>query len=151
MQSWLSQVEQTARSNTGFWSGPMLMAFLGQAGRQLPQAVQRFSRYMRIGLRLRPSGLQHHRQARGHPFRKTVVRVPGPSCTECAWISKISPLGRLSTASSFCTTIPLRRDATGPAAGGGRDPRRFQLLRVLYAFVDVLATGERTSGAATVE
>ena len=35
-----------------------------------------------------PSGLWHHMQASGQPFRKIVMRMPGPSCTENSLISK---------------------------------------------------------------
>ena len=39
-----------------------------------------------------PSGLWHHQQDKGQPFRKTVVRIPGPSWTANRFISKINPL-----------------------------------------------------------
>ncbi len=38
------------------------------------------------------SGLWHHQQERGHPFMCTVVRVPGPSCMEYFFMSKIIPV-----------------------------------------------------------
>lgn len=38
------------------------------------------------------SGLWHHQQASGHPLRCTVVRVPGPSCIEYFFMSKMIPV-----------------------------------------------------------
>lgn len=50
------------------------------------------------------SGLGHQRQRRGHPFRKTVVRMPGPSRREQRWMSKtipsVSSIGRSSASGS---------------------------------------------------
>jgi len=37
------------------------------------------------------SGLWHQRQDRGHPLKKTVVRMPGPSCVAKRLISKMIP------------------------------------------------------------
>jgi hypothetical protein len=37
------------------------------------------------------SGLWHQRQHKGHPFRNTVVRIPGPSFTAKRLISNIIP------------------------------------------------------------
>jgi hypothetical protein len=42
------------------------------------------------------SGLWHHQQFRGHPFKKTVVRMPGPSCTEYFMMLKIIPVVKKS-------------------------------------------------------
>jgi hypothetical protein len=39
------------------------------------------------------SGLWHHEQQSGHPFKKTVVRMPGPSCMEKRIRLKINPTG----------------------------------------------------------
>ena len=38
------------------------------------------------------SGLWHQMQRRGQPFRKTAVRIPGPSLTEVRFMSRTSPL-----------------------------------------------------------
>ena len=38
------------------------------------------------------SGLEHHGQRRGHPFRNTVVRMPGPSWILKCWMLKIMPM-----------------------------------------------------------
>ena len=38
------------------------------------------------------SGLWHQTQRSGQPFRKTAVRMPGPSCREERWMSKIIPV-----------------------------------------------------------
>jgi hypothetical protein len=37
------------------------------------------------------SGLWHQTHRRGHPLKKTVVRIPGPSWSENLRISKIIP------------------------------------------------------------
>ncbi len=44
-----------------------------------------------------PSGLWHQAQFSGQPFRKTVVRMPGPSCTEYFWMLKTKPRSMLAT------------------------------------------------------
>ena len=38
-----------------------------------------------------PSGLWHQAQRSGHPFRKTVVRIPGPSCMANSSMLKTIP------------------------------------------------------------
>jgi len=45
----------------------------------------------------RLSGLWHHQQSSGHPLRKTVVRMPGPSWSEYRWILKTAPLTKTNT------------------------------------------------------
>ena len=52
-----------------------------QTGRQRPQPSQRASTCPTSGRACRDSGFEHQGQAREHPFTKTVVRIPGPSCT----------------------------------------------------------------------
>jgi len=37
------------------------------------------------------SGLWHHQQRNGQPFRKTVVRIPGPSWIEYRWMLSTIP------------------------------------------------------------
>ena len=37
------------------------------------------------------SGLQHHLHLNTQPFRKTIVRIPGPSWIEYRWTSKMRP------------------------------------------------------------
>ena len=37
------------------------------------------------------SGLWHHGQCSVHPFRNTVVRMPGPSPVQKCWMSKMVP------------------------------------------------------------
>ena len=32
------------------------------------------------------SGLWHHEQRIGQPWKNTVVRIPGPSCTQVRWM-----------------------------------------------------------------
>src|SRR5512146_1495504 len=57
-----------------------------------PQAIQRLGRRMGSGCGDWLSGLWHHQQFSGQPFRNTVVRIPGPSWTEYFRISKIIPV-----------------------------------------------------------
>ena len=59
---------------------------LGQTCMQAPQLTHRLSNSSICGVNCCDSGLLHHRQRRGQPFRKTVVRRPGPSCTDILWI-----------------------------------------------------------------
>lgn len=49
--------------------------------------------YASTGLVSQDSGLWHHMQLRGQPFRKIVVRMPGPSCRLKRWISKTTAVG----------------------------------------------------------
>ena len=42
------------------------------------------------------SGLRHQRQRSGQPFKKTDVRIPGPSWIENRWISKMRPVTKTS-------------------------------------------------------
>src|SRR5579863_5247081 len=56
------------------------MAWWGHTSTQSRQWRQRSSKYKRSGRKFWLSGLWHHQQESGHPFRKTVVRMPGPSC-----------------------------------------------------------------------
>ena len=48
----------------------------------------------RLRLAARPSGLWHHAQRSGQPFRKTVVRMPGPSWMAKRRMSKTMPVTR---------------------------------------------------------
>ncbi len=57
------------------------MASLGQTVRQVPQRSQRSGWTSTSGSGDWLSGLWHHQQRSGQPLRKTVVRMPGPSCT----------------------------------------------------------------------
>jgi hypothetical protein len=38
------------------------------------------------------SGLWHHAQRMLQPLKKTVVRIPGPSCTDVRWMFEIKPV-----------------------------------------------------------
>ncbi|MEJ2279836.1 MAG: hypothetical protein P8Y70_19135 [Candidatus Lokiarchaeota archaeon] len=35
--------------------------------------------------------MAHHTQCKGHPFKKIVVRTPGPSSVATLWILNINP------------------------------------------------------------
>jgi len=73
-------------------AGPSVMAPVGQTSWQRPDRPQRFSKCQSETARSSPSGFWHQRQRRGQPFRKTVVRIPGPSWTENRWRSKTRPV-----------------------------------------------------------
>jgi len=64
---------------------------------------QRDSKILISGKRSQLSGLWHQRHESGQPFRKTVVRIPGPSWMEKRWMSKQTPVGadEAATASHF--------------------------------------------------
>lgn len=62
-----------------------------QAAAHLPQPVQDPVRTMSSGLNEIPSGLWHQLHRSGHPFRKTVFLMPGPSWTANSSISKTIP------------------------------------------------------------
>ncbi len=70
----------------------MPMACLGQNGRQVPQAGQRSARSASSGSGDWLSGLWHHQQRSGQPFRNTVVRMPGPSWTAKRAMRKTTPV-----------------------------------------------------------
>lgn len=59
--------------------------------KQPPQRTQRSSRRTSCWSGDIDSGLWHHLQRRGQPFRNTVVRIPGPSFTENRCILNTSP------------------------------------------------------------
>ncbi len=61
---------------------PGSAAPVGQTSAHSPQRAQRASWTMISGSGDRDSGLWHQRHRSGHPLRKTVVRIPGPSCSE---------------------------------------------------------------------
>ena len=46
---------------------------------QILHPIQVVSFHAKLGLRFCDSGLLHHLQRKGQPFRKTTVRIPGPS------------------------------------------------------------------------
>ena len=66
------------------WSGNQTAMFdpTGQAGAHRSQPRQRSSLIATCGRASMLSGLWHQRQRSGHPFRNTVVRIPGPSSVE---------------------------------------------------------------------
>ena len=53
-----------------------------QTVEQVPQETQRVSTTSTSGANDWLSGLWHQGQRAGQPLRKTVVRMPGPSCSE---------------------------------------------------------------------
>jgi len=59
--------------------GEKSMAPSGQAAAQAPQERHLASTKERTGRGSFPSGLWHHRQSSGQPFKKAVLLIPGPS------------------------------------------------------------------------
>jgi hypothetical protein len=59
---------------------------------QMPQPLQRSGRYTSLGTCDQFSGLWHHQQLNGQPFRNRVVRMPGPSCVENRIMLKMVPV-----------------------------------------------------------
>jgi hypothetical protein len=55
--------------------------------------MQRESTRASSGAEERLSGLWHQRHRAGQPLRKTVVRIPGPSCRQKRWRLKMVPDG----------------------------------------------------------
>jgi hypothetical protein len=54
--------------------------------------MQRSGWYTVLGAWFQLSGLWHHQQESGHPFKNTVVRMPGPSCVENRMMLKMYPV-----------------------------------------------------------
>ena len=57
-----------------------------------PHRIQRSGKNWTSCRGFRPSGLWHQKQCNGQPLRKTVVRIPGPSCVENRCILKTKPV-----------------------------------------------------------
>ena len=70
----------------------IVIAPRGQTSTQAPHPLHKISLTMSSGEKSWDSGLEHQRQRKGHPFRKTVVLIPGPSWTLNFWMLKTSPL-----------------------------------------------------------
>ena len=68
-----------------------LEAPVGHTTSQFPQPTQFCALNMTTGFNSCDSGLQHHLQRRGQPFKKAIVLTPGPSFTENLCILKTSP------------------------------------------------------------
>ena len=84
-------------------------ASLGQTVRQVPQRSQRSGWIRTSGASAWLSGLWHHQQRSGQPLRKTVVRMPGPSCTANRSIRKTIPVASFIR---IRVTVRLKADAT---------------------------------------
>jgi hypothetical protein len=78
------------------------MASLGQASAHFPQAMHFMSRTMSWGKGSMDSGLEHQSHRRGHPLKKTVVRIPGPSWMLKRWMLKTNALSGLPLRISDC-------------------------------------------------
>lgn len=63
----------------------------GHASRHSPHAMQRFSATMNSCPAEMLAGLWHQAHDSGHPFRRTVARMPGLSWSEQRWMLKTSP------------------------------------------------------------
>lgn len=69
---------------------PMQCSGLGHTDLQVPQFTHKPETIL-CGCFCSPSGLWHQLQRNGQPFKKTVVRIPGPSNTANSSISKTIP------------------------------------------------------------
>jgi hypothetical protein len=78
------------------------MAPGGQAAAQPWQPMHFWSKVMIWGAGLNPSGLLHHGHTMGHPFKKTVVRMPGPSWIENFCMLNMSPCKPLMGGAFVC-------------------------------------------------
>jgi hypothetical protein len=67
------------------------IASCGHAAAHAVHALQWLSMTIKSGKKSCDSGLEHHRHFKGQPFIKTVVRIPGPSCTLNRCILKTRP------------------------------------------------------------
>ena len=68
------------------------MACWGQTSTQLPHLRHLTSLVIISGYGSSDSGLEHHQQRRGHPFKKIVVLMPGPSWIENRCTLNTNPL-----------------------------------------------------------
>ena len=82
------------------------------ASTQRPHPAQRPKRSECSGRSSQLSGLWHHRHLRGHPFRKTVVRIPGPSWMANRLTSKITPVFDLPAMFTRCLVPPRSHPTT---------------------------------------
>jgi hypothetical protein len=78
-----------------------MIAPSGHTSTHSPQRMQRPGRSHSSGSGDWLSGLWHHQQDSGQPFKNTVVRMPGPSWMEKRRMSKIKP-------DSIKDKLPLR-------------------------------------------
>src|SRR5512137_2147718 len=62
------------------------------------------------------SGLEHHLQRREHALRKTVVRMPGPSCVQKCWMFRTSPVGVFGFTCRFSMFSPFQSPSEIPSA-----------------------------------
>ena len=63
------------------------MTDAGHARAQSPQRMHSLAEWTGSLANEMVSGFWHHRQASGHPLKKMVVRMPGPSWIENRWTS----------------------------------------------------------------
>jgi hypothetical protein len=69
-----------------------VIAFSGQTGSHARHPIQLFGQRISWIAESISSGLWHHLHWSGQPFRKTVVRIPGPSSVENFWIPPTMPV-----------------------------------------------------------
>ena len=70
----------------------MDIAFFEHTSIQRPHLVHNESRWTISGVKFCDSGLEHHVQCNGQPFKKTVVLIPVPSWMLNRWILNTIPL-----------------------------------------------------------
>jgi len=117
----------------GIGPGPGTRSATGQTLRQTPQLVQRVLIQINSCDTEMPSGLWHHAQRRGQPFRKTVVRIPGPSLTEYFWMLNTNPVCEPRTAKALAPQPPHCKTASNPRLGLAP---HFLLIRTVQVEID---------------
>lgn len=73
----------------------------GHSSMQSPHPMQRDFTKITVGSLRHVWGLLHQRQRSGHPFMKTTVRMPGPSCIMYRFILATYPAGSFLCVSDF--------------------------------------------------
>ena len=73
----------------------------GQTSTHLPQPVHLAGFTASWGRGASPKGLLHHRQRRGQPLKKMMVRMPGPS------VFRNRPMSKMMAVFSACIGTPL--------------------------------------------
>lgn len=86
---------------------PMQCSGLGHTNLQVPQFTHKPETIL-CGCFCSPSGLWHQLQRNGQPFKKTVVRIPGPSNTANSSISKTIPSISAALVSKWFNHSPPR-------------------------------------------
>src|SRR5271157_87761 len=79
----------------------LFMACPGQALTHFLHLTHLLFLYPICGAGFMHSGFWHHAQSSGQPLKKTVVLIPGPSCTENFWMSVMQACSALAIVPSL--------------------------------------------------